>query len=249
MPTPKSGYYVDGVRVPSVTTIIKACKSSEALIYWSWNIAYQPYQEVRAMLEKIISQGGLDSGTVHDARAILEKPDPDYRAKRDKAADVGTIVHARIECQTKGLLFDPTPYISPSIPDPMSVSEAGFEAFKLWSTQTHFALEPAEMQLTSGQYKFGGTPDQIMVINEKRSVGDYKSGNLYPDSLLPQLAAYQYLLRENGYTIDDDGAHAMSINKDTGGFTHRYFTPQEIQNGWEAFKLMRQLYEIQKYLK
>lgn len=36
MGTPKGGYYIDGEKVPSVTTVIGRFKESGALIYWAW---------------------------------------------------------------------------------------------------------------------------------------------------------------------------------------------------------------------
>lgn len=36
MPTPKGGYFIDGVKVPSVTTILSRYKESGGLIYWAW---------------------------------------------------------------------------------------------------------------------------------------------------------------------------------------------------------------------
>lgn len=36
MPTQKGGYFVDGVKVPSVTTILSRFKESGALMYWAW---------------------------------------------------------------------------------------------------------------------------------------------------------------------------------------------------------------------
>lgn len=36
MPTPRHGYYVDGVRVPGVTTIIGRFKDAGGLLHWAW---------------------------------------------------------------------------------------------------------------------------------------------------------------------------------------------------------------------
>lgn len=38
---PKSGYYVDGERVPGVTTVIGRFKESGALMYWAWKMGNQ----------------------------------------------------------------------------------------------------------------------------------------------------------------------------------------------------------------
>lgn len=247
MPTPKTGYYTSaGVRVPGVTTVLGRFKESGALIYWSWNLAYVPYRQARAQIEKIVAQGAIDPGTLADCKDLLQVPieRADFRHVRDNAASIGTIVHARIEAWTHGVAFNQTPYPEADVLS----SDIGFSAFLEWAGSTKFSLAETEMQLVSEKHKYGGTPDVIM-IREQRTTGDYKSGDLYPEQVLPQLAAYQKLLIEHGREIQDMGAHAMSINKKTGGFVHRYFTPEEVNRGWRAFDLMLQLHSLIKELK
>lgn len=49
MPTQSGGYYVDGVRVPSVTTVLGRFKESGGLVHWAWNLGKQgkDYRTVR----------------------------------------------------------------------------------------------------------------------------------------------------------------------------------------------------------
>jgi len=252
MPTPRKGYYTDaGKRVPGVTTIIGRFKDSGGLIHWANTLAYEPYRELRSVVEQLVSNG-VDTSIIDKCKTLLEKPADaaDYRVARDTAATVGTIVHARVDAFARRREFDPKEFISAEFPDTESVmlgSETGFGAFQEWAGSSSFKLEEGEMQLVSNQHRFGGTPDVIMVRGEK-TVGDWKTGDLYPSQLLPQLAAYRYLLIEHGRSLGG-GAHAISINKKTGGFTHRYFTPDEVANGWQAFQLMAKLYELIKLMK
>lgn len=61
MPTPRNGYYVNGQRVPSVTTILSRFKESGALMYWAWDIGRQG-KDYRAERDK-----AADAGTcAHD---------------------------------------------------------------------------------------------------------------------------------------------------------------------------------------
>lgn len=251
MPTPRKGYYTTkGERVPGVTTILSRFKDAGGLIHWANQLAYVPYREARAMIDRIVKQGAVDPGTLHDCKLLLAKPEDacDYRVARDSAASVGTIVHARIDAHVRGLAFDAEPYRSDEFPDPIEASRLGFEAFLEWAGSTSFGLAEGEVQLVSDELKFGGTPD-VIVVRGERSLGDWKSGDLYPSQLLPQLAAYEHLLAEAFKIEGGHGGHAISVNKKTGGFTHRYFTPEEMTRGWEAFKLMRELYELVKELK
>src|SRR5687768_2946630 len=100
MPTPKKGYYTKrGERVPGVTTILSRFKDSGALIHWANQLAYAPYREARALLDRVIQQGALDPTTAHDIKLLLDKPEDfcDYRVARDTAASIGTWVHARVD--------------------------------------------------------------------------------------------------------------------------------------------------------
>jgi hypothetical protein len=49
MPTPKLGYFIDGVRIPSVTTILSRFKDSGGLIHWAWKLGIEgrDYRKVR----------------------------------------------------------------------------------------------------------------------------------------------------------------------------------------------------------
>ena len=55
MATPKEGYYVDGKRVPGVTTILGRFKESGGLLYWA-------------------NQQGRDGKTLDEARAEVTTP-------------------------------------------------------------------------------------------------------------------------------------------------------------------------------
>lgn len=251
MPTAKAGYFTKkGERVPGTTTVIGRFKNSGGITHWAWALGYEPYREARAIIEKIVQQGAVDSGTLHDCKLILNKsPESfDYRNARDAAATIGTIVHARVDAYARKQPFDPSPYVSEEFPDPVAASETGYGAFLEWAGSTHFELEEAEVNIVSDLYRYGGTPDVILVRGQK-TVGDYKTGDIYPEQILPQLAAYERLLVEAGKIAGGIGGHAMSINKKTGGFVHRYFTREEMSTGWEIFIKMRELYDLIKFIK
>jgi PD-(D/E)XK nuclease superfamily len=61
MPTPLRGYWLDGKRVPSVTTVLSRFKESGGLIHWAWTLGRdgQDYRDVK--------QQAADAGTcAHD---------------------------------------------------------------------------------------------------------------------------------------------------------------------------------------
>jgi hypothetical protein len=253
MPTPKQGYYnAKGQRVPGTTTVIGRFKDSGALIHWANQLSYKPYREYRAVLDRIVETGVVSPAVLDDVKKLLTTaPDHcDYRVVRDTAATVGSMVHGRVDSHIRQREFDPGEYLSVQYPTAkavMEASELGFQAFLQWAGASSFKLQEGEIQLVSTRYNYGGTPDVIMVMGEP-TVGDWKTGDLYPQQVLPQLAAYRNLLIENNKIVGP-GAHAMSINKTTGGFNHRYFTPEEVARGHKTFMLMLELYELIKELK
>ncbi len=250
MPTPTKGYWnAKGKRVPGTTTIISRFKDSGALLWWANRLAYDPYRQLRAWAESAISIGALSPGLIADVKALLEKPADacDYRVARDSAASIGTIGHERVDCFIRGRDFDPVPFVTPEIPNPVAASQLCFDAFQQWAGSTNFKLVEGEIQLVSNDYNYGGTPD-VCLVRGQQELGDWKSGDLYAEQVLPQLAAYRQLLVENNREVGG-GAHAISINKKTGGFTHRYFTQDEMALGWRAFCLMNELYQLVKGLK
>jgi hypothetical protein len=57
MPTPSKGYWLDGKRLPSVTTVLSRFKESGGLIHWAWNLGIEgkDYRDVK--------QAAADAGT------------------------------------------------------------------------------------------------------------------------------------------------------------------------------------------
>lgn len=64
MPTAKGGYFVDGERVPSVTTVLGKFKDPGGLMYWAWNEGKEG-RDFRETRDK-----AADAGTV--AHAMVE---------------------------------------------------------------------------------------------------------------------------------------------------------------------------------
>lgn len=124
----------------------------------------------------------------------------DYKALRDKAADIGTITHDLIEQFLR------------SGPEPESAINArrndyekacrAFHAWREWFDKEDLHVESFERPLVSEIHQFGGTPDALA----RRGNGplvimpDWKtSKDIYPE-YLAQLGGYAILLEENAVT-------------------------------------------------
>lgn len=244
MATPKEGYYVDGKRVPGVTTILGRFKESGGLIHWSWKIAFDGLTEACSLLQDALN----GKKRADEAADFLAKPLStwDYRTKRDTAADAGTCAHDMMECHIKGRAFDSSRYP----PEVVVKAQPAFEAFLQWAKQSKFEISETEVQMTSRKHLFGGTRDAIL-IDGKRSLGDWKTSNAIYSEYLLQIAGYGILDEEAGNTIEG-GYHLLRFSKqekpdDPVQFSHHYWS--QLDKAKKAFLLMRELYDLMSEIK
>lgn len=190
--------------------------------------------------------GSID-GLMYWANA-LGKEGKSHTEERDKAADAGTACHDMAECYGRGTVFDPSPYK----PDALQKAEGAFKAFSAWANQTNLKIAEAELPLISERYRYGGTLD-CMLINDQLALGDYKTSNSIRVGMLCQLAAYKNLWEENRPERPITGGfHLLRFSRpehpdDPVHFSHHYWS--DLTVAWDAFKHMRDLYDIHKRLK
>lgn len=166
--------------------------------------------------------------------------------ERDKAAELGTVVHEMAEEHIKGN--------EPSIPaylegDDRHAVESAYSAYREWFDNTHLTVVSQEMALVSEEHRFGGTPDAIAVDGKDRLVLiDFKTSNGIYSDYLYQLAAYRILWNENNPDRPlTGGSHLARFAKEHGDFSHHFFP--NLDDAEKGFVLMRRLYDIDAVLK
>lgn len=171
-----------------------------------------------------------------------------HRETRDQAADAGTCAHQMVECEIKKIPFDHTKYPE----EILGKAEGAYKAYRKWVDQSKLKPIETELALVSETYKYGGTLDTMLIDNEL-SLGDWKtSNNIYSDYLI-QLAAYGNLWIENFPKRPITGGfHLIRFSKpehpdDPVHFSHHHWSQLDL--AWEAFKHMRELYDMAKRLK
>jgi len=120
------------------------------------------------------------------------KGEPVYFAelKRDKAADLGTITHARIEAWLRGEDLDPD-----DLPEDLyAQSVNGFDRFRRWWEEKHFNLVASELQMVSEDMQVGGTMDvaatnEACVGSKGIIVVDIKSSKAHPSWPFKEMVA------------------------------------------------------------
>lgn len=130
-----------------------------------------------------------------------------YRQVLKEASVYGTYTHQGIESFLKN---EPVPDVTPPI---------SMEAFKKWWNKVNdgnkVSILGQEVSLTC-EY-FGGTYDMLLKINDVIYLVDFKTSNHVTYRYYLQLAAYNYLLKQQGITIG--GVIILQLNKTQPEYT------------------------------
>lgn len=231
MPTKKGGYYTkDGLKRPSVTTILSRFKESGGLINWAYT-----------------------QGRQHGRMEALGQEAPaNLYDEVGKAASIGTLVHAMAEDFVNGR--DPMKRFEYSdaymSEDDRKKAMLAYQAFRNWMDQTRITIESTEVAMVSEKMQCGGTLDWVGRMPDGALViGDIKTSNsVYADHIV-QVAAYRLMWNE---CFPDkpliDAAHICQFNKEFGDFAHHFYTGLDNESAY--FQTLRLAYtrdlEIQR---
>ena len=160
----------------------------------------------------------------------------------DNLADVGTLAHLMILALLKKEELDTSDYSQTQI----DLATNSFKSYLKWAKP--YKIEPilVETPLVSEEYRFGGTPDLLAMVDGASTLIDFKTSKaIYPEHHI-QVAAYWVLILEHGYGIDN--TMILRIGRDESeGFEVRPI--KAIRTSWEIFTHCQAIYELQKQAK
>jgi len=160
----------------------------------------------------------------------------DYRKVRDTAASIGTIGHYLIECYLK----KETPSLSEYSQDNINKAETAFLGFLDFEKKNQLTPIFLEKGLVSEKYGFGGTIDCYAKLDGKLCLIDFKtSSGIWPEMRV-QVAAYEALLKENGYPVEE--VHILRVDKETGEFSH--YPLKDLSLEWKFFQQLVKAYPL-----
>jgi hypothetical protein len=174
----------------------------------------------------------------------------DFRKTSEEAANIGTIVHRAIELVLHGRPdSEAEQYITDNLSgEQIAKAENSLLAFHHWREGFGVEVTDTELAIVSEKHRVGGTIDIVARAHDKRTLVDLKtSKNVYADHRI-QLATYGKLYEE---VHPDDpitgGYYLLRVDKEDGGFAFYYWP--SLEEEFETFLLLRQLYDKQKKLK
>jgi len=148
---------------------------------------------------------------------------------RDKAANIGTIVHERIMAYYKGYEIDD----SNIAPDVWKLTDNCMQSFYQWAEPRNVKPELIEVPMVSEKYQYGGTFDLLGVMDGELTLLDFKTGSGLYEEHFVQVAGYMQLIREAGYNpikvmilnipkTSDDSFTVQSISADQESMKLRF---------------------------
>jgi len=201
--------HVDGKKIkpPSVTQVTGIVDKSGPIQWWAINNTLRVCRD-------LIKPGEYYS--VDELSHIFEKARRESAFRKQEAADIGTAVHKWIELYFHNL----EPEMPPEDPYLSCVNAA-----LAWIKQHNVKILHNERPVYSLNLNVSGRLDGIAIVDDKKSVIDFKTGNgIYPEAWL-QTAAYQsFYEQETGDKIEQ--RVIIRLGKEDGKF-YALILPEE----------------------
>lgn len=211
----------EGKRLPGVTTVLGEL-AKPALIGWAATTAAEATAEACA--------NGIPPD---EARKIGRAA---VFSRRDKAADLGTRAHALVEAHFAGEALS----VDVGDPDEAKVYACARRAIE------HIERTCDRVVLSETAYTsplgFGGTLDLVVERGGKLLIADLKTGKGVHDEVIPQLAAYRFMLQAAGVIVD--GGLVFHVPVDGDVVTEHFIPSHKLDAGWRLFDCALTIYQV-----
>lgn len=168
--------------------------------------------------------------------------------KKDKAADIGTVTHARSEAFVKGPYELDEHGLTPEL---LAASMPGFLRFQELWVRDGLTLVHSELQMVSEAMQVGGTADIIVQrpegLLELKDLKTSKASKWWPyDEVIAQVAAYATMFEEvTGRHIDRISVERIGKEADDHGQTY-VVSDKERAAGLRLFRAALEAYNAKK---
>lgn len=208
----KHWYIRRGIRgcIPSVTGATGMIDKSRPLIYWAVNL-------MRDHLLQIAEKGEthINVDDIIEASKL-------HAQRKEQAATKGTMVHAWIEEYINAKL---TGKDTPAMPKEQEILN-GVLAFQQWEQAHNVEFIATEKIVYSKKHDYVGLMDCEAIIDDKRSVVDFKTSSGVYNEMRYQVAAYRAADEEETRNKYDGPNWIIRFDKDTAEFEVKEFNEQ-----------------------
>lgn len=227
------GHYYDGKRLLGVTTALSSISKGDGLLQWAVNQACE-FARVNWPDYTCVPADDIEYRDM-----VLMGAKSAWKAPKEDAAGIGTIVHGWIEDYLKGL--------DPPWPEDHHARNS-CEAALNWIRSKKWKTLEIEHQIYIPELEVGGVCDWYAEIDGALAVCDWKTSKaLYP-SYAYQIAAYLKAL-ESEFDVTIPGRWLIRIDKQTGEVEPRFLPPEDIEKDYAAFVSAVTIYRREAELK
>ena len=217
---------VDGekVKTQSVTTITGVVDKSGPIQSWA-------IKETLKVAKSLIEPGKYYSE--QELNEFWELSRKASYVKKQEAADIGTVSHKWLELYFHGL--------EPELPPEEHPSRSCVLAALAWLKDHKVQIMEMERPIYSLKHGVSGRLDGIALIDGKKSVLDFKTGNSVYVEARFQSAAYQsFFTEETGQEIEQRAI--IRLGKEDGKFYQRIYPKESFEPDFNGFLAALGLY-------
>jgi len=197
--------------------------------------------------------GWKTGGMVHAAWK-LGMEGIDYKKHWKEQAGIGTLCHARVECDLmgrpivdEGWFWDWIQHDDKALKKAQEKVENTMLAYLEWKDQAQPEITGSEVPLICECYQYGTTIDYAVRVRGRRYMLEIKTSAAIYEEFWIQMSAQGHAWSCVHPTDPVTGYILLHINKENGGFGHHY--RPSLTAGFEAFKALRILHDLKKELK
>ena len=175
-----------------------------------------------------------------------------------EAGKIGTLAHKMIECNITNTAFKD---LSKYTPQEIYHAKKALYGFVNWKQDKRVISEhfkETEIKMVSKKYKFGGTCDGIVLINDTLHLVDFKTSSGVYNEYIIQLAAYRQMWKEHVREMFKNHHNKkglidlyqirkgliLHLDKETGEYTEHIVHLKNLDWGWKVFKLILKMEEL-----
>jgi len=158
---------------------------------------------------------------------------------KKETAKAGTLGHEMIQEYLGGIGYAPD--LKQFTGDQIDSAKVSLNNFIEWNRSHSIKALNIELPMVSEVAGFGGTIDLYAELDGGKWLIDFKTGKgIYPEYEY-QVAAYEYLLSENGYKVD--GVRILKMGRsEEGGFEDHVISEKKLNSAMEVFSVALELY-------
>jgi hypothetical protein len=225
-------------RYPGVTGKLGVI-NKPALVSWAAKEASNYYAD--RLTERLVALKGAKSPkdkkaleiTAAWARTLADEAKGAHRRKTDKAADIGTRIHNKVDEYIK----------TGKLPELAEDEKPGFENFMGFLMKSGIEIVAGDTPLASRTHRYGGKCDAVGKRGGRLGILDWKTGSgLYPEHAFQAGGAYAHAAEET-YGVEIDWAVIVRFGKTDAND----FEVKEVRNltmAFEAFATASKLSEL-----